>query len=201
MDILHNHVVCYLPSNAATYHRPSICLVPRRFLRMILHRYKPEKGIPAFCFLFVVILSLLIAGCGSNTSSTGGAASTPNAPAKVVATAPTGLLNSGTLTVGSDTTYAPMEYVDTTSGKYVGFDIDLITEIAQRMGLKVQIQKTGFDTIFDDLNNKRFDIVISSVTVNADRQKKFDFVPYFNAGESLLVPKGNPKHLTSVTDL
>ncbi len=168
---------------------------------MILHRYKPEKGIPAFCFLFVVILSLLIAGCGSNTSSTGGAASTPNAPAKVVATAPTGLLNSGTLTVGSDTTYAPMEYVDTTSGKYVGFDIDLITEIAQRMGLKVQIQKTGFDTIFDDLNNKRFDIVISSVTVNADRQKKFDFVPYFNAGESLLVPKGNPKHLTSVTDL
>ena len=168
---------------------------------MTLHHYKLEKGFPTLCFSLVVILSLLIAGCGGNPTSTGGAASTPNAPAKQVVTPPTGLLAPGTLTVGSDTTYAPMEFVDTSSGQFVGFDIDLITDIAQRMGLKVQIQKTGFDTIFDDLSNKRFDVVISSVTVNADRQKKFDFVPYFNAGESLLVQKGNPKHLTSTADL
>jgi polar amino acid transport system substrate-binding protein len=43
--------------------------------------------------------------------------------------------------------------------------------------------------------------VISAVTVDSDRQKKFDFVHYFNAGESLLVPNGNPKNLKSVSDL
>lgn len=174
---------------------------------MALQRHKPGKSIPALCLLFVVILSLFIAGCGSNapstgsTGSTGNTASTPNASAQPTVAPPTGLLTPGTLTVGSDTTYAPMEYVDTTSGQTTGFDVDLITAIAQRMGLKVQIQKTGFDTIFDDLNNKRFDVVISSVTVNADREKKFDFVPYFNAGESLLVQKGNPKHISTTADL
>jgi polar amino acid transport system substrate-binding protein len=44
-------------------------------------------------------------------------------------------------------------------------------------------------------------MVISAVTISSDRQKVFDFVPYFSAGESLLVEKGNPKNLKSVSDL
>jgi polar amino acid transport system substrate-binding protein len=162
------------------------------------------KRLPLACIVVATVLSLLLSACGGAASTPGtgtGPSTTPTKPVKVDVTAPTDLLQSGTLTVGSDTTYVPMEYVDAKSNTYVGFDIDLIRAMAAHMGLKLQIQKTSFTTIFDDLKNKRFDVVISSVTVDSDRQKKFDFVPYFNAGESLLVPKGNPKNLKSVSDL
>ncbi len=110
-------------------------------------------------------------------------------------------MTAGTLTVGSDTTYPPQEFLDTTTNKYTGFDVDLITEMAARMGLKANIVKTDFTTIIDNLVNKRFDVVISAVTISDERKKKADFIPYFNAGESLLVAKGNPMNLKAVADL
>jgi polar amino acid transport system substrate-binding protein len=144
----------------------------------------------------VLVLLLTLSACG-NSTTTSGNLPTPNASTPTV-TPPNDLITPGTLTVGSDTTYPPQEYIDTATGKPAGFDIDLITDIAQRMGLKVNIVTTGFNTIIDSLVAKRFDVVISAVTINADREKKVDFVPYFNAGESLLVPKGNPKNITSI---
>jgi polar amino acid transport system substrate-binding protein len=169
-----------------------------------LHPRLSTKRLPLACIFVATVLSLLLSACGGapTTPGTGnGPSTTPTKPVKVDVKAPTDLLQSGTLVVGSDTTYVPMEYVDTKSNTYVGFDIDLIRAMAAHMGLKPQIQKTSFTTIFDDLKNKRFDVVISSVTVDSDRQKKFDFMPYFNAGESLLVPRGNPKNLKSASDL
>ncbi len=144
------------------------------------------------------MLSLLLAACGS-TGSTGGSTSTPTTQPAI--TPPTDLIASGVLTVGSDTTYPPQEFVDTTTNNYVGFDIDLITAVAQRMGLKVNVVKADFSTIITSLQAKRFDVVMSAVSVTPDRQKVVDFVPYFNAGESLLVQKGNPMNLKSVADL
>ncbi len=140
-------------------------------------------------FLGIIVgLPLLIAACGSTSSGSTSAA-------------PTGLITPGTLTVGSDTTYPPQEFIDSTTGKATGFDIDLITAIAKRMGLKVDIKAANFHTIIDDLSAKRYDVAISALTINNDRKQKVDLVPYFNAGESLLVQKGNPQHLQGVSDL
>jgi polar amino acid transport system substrate-binding protein len=145
----------------------------------------------------VLVLLLTLSACGGGTTtSTNGP--TPGTSTPIV-TPPNDLITPGTLTVGSDTTYPPQEYIDTTTGKAAGFDVDLITAIAQRMGLKADVVTTSFNTIIDSLVARRFDVIISAVTINAEREKKVDFVPYFNAGESLLVPKGNPKNLTSIT--
>lgn len=150
----------------------------------------------------LLVLALLLAACGSGGTTTGSGGSTPTANSQTpTVTPPNDLLTPGTLTVGSDTTYPPQEYIDTTTGKAAGFDIDLITAVAQRMGLKVNVVSTGFNTIIDSLSAKRFDVVISAMTINSDREKKVDFIPYFNAGESLLVQKGNPHNLKSVSDL
>lgn len=157
---------------------------------------KPRKGASLSALIVGVMLglSLLITACGSSSTSTNSA--TPSSVA-----APTDLITSGTLTVGSDTTYPPQEFVDTTTGQATGFDIDLISAMAADMGLKVVIQKANFNTIIDDLSAKRYDTAISALTINDERKKKADFVPYFNAGESLLVPKGNPQKLKVVNDL
>ena len=145
----------------------------------------------------MIVLALLFTACsnGSNTAPSTGTSSNS------AITPPNDLITSGVLTVGSDTTYPPQEYIDTTSNKAAGFDVDLITAIAQRMGLRANIVTAKFDTIIDDLTVKRFDVVISALSITSERQKKVDFVPYFNAGESLLVQKGNPKRIKSTDDL
>ncbi len=164
-----------------------------------------SRGRVSLYILFTSVmvgLSLLFTACGS--SSTGGAptgGSTPASTAKASIAAPNDLITSGTLTVGSDTTYPPQEFVDTASGQATGFDVDLITAMAQRMGLKAVVKKANFNTIIDDLSAHRYDVVISAITINDQRKQKADFVPYFNAGESLLVQKGNPEKLTTVKDL
>ena len=145
----------------------------------------------------LVLLAMLLAACGG--TSTGSSAPTPSPQTPKVAP-PTDLLISGTLTVGSDTTYPPQEFKQP-NGQAAGFDVDLITAIAQRMGLKADVVTTSFDTIIDSLVAKRFDVVISAVSITPDRQKKVDFIPYFNAGESLLVQAGNPLNIKSVADL
>lgn len=164
--------------------------------------HSSNRRMPAFLLMLATLLSLLLSACGGggSTTSTPASASTPVAKADITIPKKS-LLTAGTLTVGSDTTYVPMEFFDNQKNDYTGFDIDLIRAMGQHMGLTVKIQKTGFDTIFNDLDNKRFDLVISSVTVSDARKKKYDFVNYFNAGESLLVQKGNPKNLKSVADL
>jgi polar amino acid transport system substrate-binding protein len=171
-----------------------------------------------FDVAFALLLLLLMA-CGTTTGgstssgtptsnalscgdSTSGNAPTPTAyPATTSLTAPTDLITQGTLTVGSDTTYPPQEFIDTASGNAVGFDVDLITAMAQKLGLKAKVATANFSTILDDLSAKRYDVVISAITINSDRVQKADFVPYFQAGESLIVPKGNPAQLKCVRNL
>jgi polar amino acid transport system substrate-binding protein len=148
----------------------------------------------------LIALTLLLAACGNSTSTGSSNVPTPNTKTPTV-TPPNDLLTPGTLTVGSDTTYPPQEYIDTTTHQAAGFDVDLITTIAQRMGLQAKVETTNFNTIINSLSAKRFDVVISAVSITPDRQKLADFIPYFSAGESLLVQNGNPMHITNVSQL
>src|SRR5258707_304829 len=114
----------------------------------------------------LIALPLLVA-CGGSTSTTG--APTSNAlpctsatnngaptptpfPTTASLTAPKDLIAPGTLTVGSDTTYPPQEFINTATGSPIGFDVDLITAMAQKLGLKAKVVTANFDTIIDDMN-------------------------------------------------
>jgi len=186
---------------------------------------QPKKG-PRFGFIIgtVILLVALIGGSvffftlnrphsstgnnpgttgnGTNVSTTASGGTTPHtSPATTTITPPNDLITTGTLTIGSDTTYPPQEYIDPATHQPAGFDIDLITAMAQRMGLKTNIVTTNFGTIIDKLAAKHFDVVMSAVSITPLRQSKVEFVPYFSAGESLLVQKGNPHNIKSTADL
>lgn len=169
-------------------------------------------------YTVLAALVLMLAGCGGDTASptattgtggdTGGtvpAGSTPvsdwrpGAYANTVP-APEKLTTAGTLTVGSDVAYPPQEYVGA-DGNPVGMDIDIAEEIATRMGLKFTVVNFKFDDIIPALNAGQFDMVISAMTITEERQQAVDFVPYFEAGMSVLVAKGNPKGIKSLDDL
>ena len=114
--------------------------------------------------------------------------------------APAKLVSAGTLIVGSDVSYPPQEYKDP-AGNPVGMDIDIAAELASRMGLTLKVQDFKFDDIIPALNAGQFDIVVSAMTITDDRKKVVDFVPYFEAGQAILVAKGNPAGIKALEDL
>ncbi|MFW5743393.1 MAG: basic amino acid ABC transporter substrate-binding protein [Spirochaetota bacterium] len=92
-----------------------------------------------------------------------------------------------TITVGTDATWPPMEFVNEDK-ELVGYDIDLMNAIADAAGFEVEFQNTAWDGIFAGLGTGEYDAVISSVTITEDRKQTMDFSePYINAGQVLIV--------------
>jgi ABC-type amino acid transport substrate-binding protein len=109
-------------------------------------------------------------------------------------------LKSGTLTVGSDTAFPPFESIE--NGEAVGFDVDLIKEVAKRLELGAEIQSAAFDTIFTSLAAKKFDVVVSAVTIKEERKQTVDFTDsYFTADLSVSVRDVDAESISGVDDL
>ena len=95
----------------------------------------------------------------------------------------------GVLTVGNDTTYAPFEFVDS-NNKPTGFDIDLIAVVAEKLGLKSNIVTTAWDGIIPALQARKFEVLISSMTITPDRAKEVSFsIPYYRADMGIVFDK------------
>ncbi|MBW8802703.1 MAG: ABC transporter substrate-binding protein [Catenulisporales bacterium] len=133
---------------------------------------------------------------GSSSSS---AAGVDSAAAALV---PAAIKSKGTITFATDPSYPPNESKDA-NDKIIGFDVDLGTAIAAKLGLKADFTQVTFDDIVTGISTGKYDAGMSSITDNKKREAVDDFVAYFNAGTKLMVPKGNPKKLTddSPTDL
>jgi polar amino acid transport system substrate-binding protein len=110
-------------------------------------------------------------------------------------------LQDGVLQVGSDIAYAPIEYFEEGTTTPLGLDIDLGNALAEELGVRTEFINTGFDGIIGALNVSRFDVIMSAMTIDEDRSKQIDFVPYLSAGTDILVPKGNPKNIGGIEDL
>ncbi|GIJ00581.1 amino acid ABC transporter substrate-binding protein (PAAT family) [Sediminihabitans luteus] len=107
---------------------------------------------------------------------------------------PADVADAGTLVVGSNTEYAPAEFIDADGSTPVGYDIDVITAVAQTLGLEVEIQSADFPAIIPALGSK-YDVGISSFTITPERIAESNMVSYFTAGEAFSVQEGNPKGL------
>lgn len=103
------------------------------------------------------------------------------------------------ITVASDATWPPMEFVDANK-KIVGFDIDFMSAVAKEAGLQVTFKNTAWDGIFAGVEAGQYDAIISSVTITDERKAKYDFtIPYVNIGQILVVPKAEKG--TKISDL
>ena len=102
------------------------------------------------------------------------------------------------LTVGSDIPYPPFE-----QGKapnYEGFDIELMEAIGEKIGRTPEFQDTSFETIFRDVQQGKFEAVISAATITEEREKAVDFSnPYYLSEQAVLVKEGSD--IESLEDL
>src|SRR6266705_2547452 len=97
-------------------------------------------------------------------------------------------------------TFPPMES-RTTSGKPVGFDIDMAAAIAKLWKVKPKFVFSSFGGLLPALGAKRCDVVISGIFITPDRVKQFPAVAYMKTHRALVVAAGNPKSIKSPDDL
>ncbi len=157
--------------------------------------------------LFGAVVFLAACSPAATSAPTTGAASQA-APTQAASMAPSPVAQvpsaqltfPGKLLVCSDIPYPPLEYFDA-NGNPTGSDIDLATEIANRLGLQVEIVNSVFDTIIAAVTSGKCDIIVSDMNITADRVKQIDFIPYQAFGQAFLVPTGNPENITAELDL
>lgn len=150
-------------------------------------------------------LALVGAGCGgssddgASTAADGGAAVTTSASA--AALLPADVRESGTLRVGSDMAYAPLEYLAPDGKTPVGVDPDLAEAIAGKLGLEVEFTNAAFGGLIPALSADRFDAIFSFVTDTPERQKAVDFIDAYQSGTAIMVKQGNPEGIARIEDL
>jgi polar amino acid transport system substrate-binding protein len=99
----------------------------------------------------------------------------------------------------SDVTYPPEEFYRGSTP--VGSDIDIGSAVSRLMGVKAEFANTGFDGIIPALLSRKCDAIISGMNDTPSRRKQVSFVDYLRVGQSLMVQKGNPKHVSDLASL
>jgi len=128
-------------------------------------------------------LTLSLAACGSESDTT---SSTPIASASADTSladkVPAAIKATGKLVIGTDSSYAPSEFLDTDGKTVIGFDVDLFNAVAQKLSLTTEWQSATFDSIIPGVSSGKYTVGVSSFTVNADREKEAAMISYFSAG-------------------
>ncbi|MGW6979708.1 ABC transporter substrate-binding protein [Streptomyces sp. NPDC054932] len=158
--------------------------------------------------------ALLLGACGDRTdagrSPGGDGAGAANSDAPLFGRLPADIRAAGVIKVGTDATYAPMEFTE--NRRIVGVDPDVADALGKHLGVKFVFTSGTFDSLITSLNSGRQDVVMSSMSDTMARQQGLDdkgqktgngvdFVDYFVAGSVVYVQKGNPQQIRSIADL
>jgi polar amino acid transport system substrate-binding protein len=150
-----------------------------------------------------LLTALFVAGCGSDGSAGGDDSGAPAAGSGVCGQGtPAGLLKEvcdrGTITVSTDPAYPPQSSLDPKTNTYKGFDIDVATEIAHRLGVDIAWETPSWDVITAGSWNDRWQMSVGSMTPTNPRQKVLDFTqPYYYTPAVVVVNSDN----TDITDV
>jgi len=141
--------------------------------------------------IITLLLAVFVVGCGSQT-------------AKVEETKKQTLLETiqkrGTIKVGTEGTYPPFTFKND-KGELAGFDVEIINEVAKRLGVKAEFVPTEWKSMFAGLDSERFDVIANQVGINEKRKEKYDFsVPYTVSGAQIIVNKATTD-INSIEDL
>jgi polar amino acid transport system substrate-binding protein len=156
----------------------------------------------------VALLAALLAACGGDSDSAsddGGATDEPAAATGegVCAGDTTDLLaeicEKGVLTVSTDPAYPPQSSLNEQTGEYEGFDIDVATEIAHRLGVDVAWEAPTWDVITAGSWNGRWDTTVGSMTPTNERQEVLYFTEPYNYTPAVVVVTADNDDVNDLT--
>jgi polar amino acid transport system substrate-binding protein len=152
----------------------------------------------------VAVVGLTLGACGSSSLSGSGASGTgtvssATAQSDLSSKLPEKIKTAKKIVVGTDASYAPSEFLAADGKTVQGFDVDLFTAVAQKFGVAVEFVPSSFDSIIAGVSTGKYDVGVSSFTINDERKKQVNMVSYYNAGTQWAVKKGNPSGITPDT--
>lgn len=165
------------------------------------------------------VLSLSLAACGGASSSTASSAASSEAAStgasSEAASASTttydyssytgetieAIKAKGKLVLGTEAQYAPFEFKDM-DANFVGCDIWLAQQVADALGVELEVMDMAFDGIIPAVKSNQVDIGIAAFTVDEERAKEIDFTDMYQKDEQMLiVKKGNEEVYTTKESL
>ena len=126
--------------------------------------------------IVMVLAGILLAACSSSGSGSAAPSSAASGAAPIAGGLLAKVLAAKKLVVSTDANYAPQS-VQKPDGTYEGFDIDVATEIAKRLGVTVEFVTPGWDVITAGSWSGRWDVSVGSMTITVPRQGVFEFSP------------------------
>lgn len=157
-----------------------------------------KKKVLALVCSAVMLLGL--AACGKEAQTTDSSAPAQESkPAIDISAAK--LMSDGVLNVGCEVGYPPFEDFAEDGTTPKGYDVDIITAVADKLGLKVNIINTAWDGIFAGIG-VNYDVVCSAVTITPERKETMIFsTPYINNYQAVVLLADDPKEIKSFNDL
>jgi len=160
----------------------------------------------------IAAAALVLTACGGANTPVGGGAGAPAASGggdasaaahtahavvpEAAALLPAPIKDKGTLTVATGEGYPPFEFYAADGTTLQGVDPQVITAVAESLGLKADLKVLKFDGVIPGLQAGRYDVAAIAMGITPARNKVVDFVSYFQGGTSIMMPTGNPKGLT-----
>jgi len=145
--------------------------------------------------LLAVVGTAALAGCAAEPADEPAAAvDAEDALARVQ--------DRGTLIVGTAPFYAPFESTNEQTKEIEGFDVDMMTEIAARMGVEIEFVPSEWQGLLGGLEKGDFDIIVSAMTEKEAAEGNVEFSQvYYDLPDVIIVASGNPKGIEAKSDL
>lgn len=120
----------------------------------------------------------------------------------IVTTMTPAIAQDKVLKVGSTPTGVPFTFLDTKTNTIQGIMVDLIREVANDAGLKVEVEGMAFATLIPSLTGNKIDIIAAAMYITPPRLEVINFSnPIYTYGEGLIVSKKDTKSYTKLEDL
>ncbi|TAM68555.1 MAG: ABC transporter substrate-binding protein [Microbacteriaceae bacterium] len=160
----------------------------------------------------IATITMLVScsAAGTTPEKTGSQAPTapsyaPGANAKIVPSdvkyLPNSVKDQGTLSAATTDGNAPWSFVDAQTNKPTGADVDIMNEVASRLGLKVNWSVVQFPAGIPGVQAGRYDFYLSAMADTKAREELVNFIAYSKEASGVIVPKGNPLNIKTLNDL
>ncbi|CDQ20467.1 amino acid ABC transporter substrate-binding protein, PAAT family [Halobacillus karajensis] len=153
-------------------------------------------------FILMLGLSLFLAACGSSgegesSSDSNGGEEASNSDSKW-----SEIKEEGEIVVGTSGTLFPASYYPEGSDEMTGYDVEIMREVADRLGVDLKFEEYGVDSLLPAINSGRIDAAINDMEVTKDRQEQFSFSdPYKYSYSTMIVRESDLSGIETLEDL
>ncbi len=128
-----------------------------------------KKTLRIFALMLALVLCLSVVGCQKSTGRS-----------------LDDVKKAGQIVIATSPDFPPFETIE--GGKVVGIEIEIMEKIAAKLGVELKIEQVNFDSVLPGIQAGKYDVGVSGITINEDRQKNADFTkPYFEAAQVIVV--------------